>query len=125
MNLHMHARGCEKMKIEIEIKEEDWIPIDTNANIQVLRIGDMDLGLSNEVLGKLLAEKYGVFETYDGEIETKDENGYFYGCNHVAIVCDEVVADVAFRTKDPVMYRMFKLYSLYINGILEKGKSRR
>ena len=113
------------MKFEIEIKEEDWHPIDTNANIQILRLGEMGLDISNEVLGKILAEKYHCVQTRDGKLETEDENGYFYGCNHVAIVCDKVVADVVFRTKDPVMYRMFKLYSLYINGILEKGKSRR
>ena len=113
------------MKIEIDIKEEDWNPIDTNANIQILRLGEMGLDISNEVLGKLLAEKYSVCQSYTGKLETDDENGYFYGCNHVAIVCDKVVADVVFRTKDPVMYRMLKLYSLYINGILEKGKSRR
>ena len=111
------------IKIDFEIKEEDWIPIYTNANIQVLRLGKMDLDISNEVLGKLLAEKYSVCQSYKGKLETEDENGYFYGCNHVAIVCDKVVADVVFRTKDPVMYRMLKLYSLYINGIIRKGKA--
>ena len=34
MNLHMHARGCEKMKIEI--KEEDWEQLDSNPAIEFL-----------------------------------------------------------------------------------------
>jgi len=104
------------MKIEIEIKEEDWIPIDSNSNTQILRIGEMDLDMSNEVLGKILAAKYHCVQTRDGKFETEDENGYFYGCMYVAIVCDDVVAEVVFRTKDLAMYRVIKLYSMYIKG---------
>ena len=98
------------MKFEIEIKEEDWKQLDSNSAIQIL---NNKTGLGELTLLRLIHERDGrVKHNFEGtEFELMEGTEYFYGYMYLPFFEWNIVDKYIFRTKDPKVYRITKMYS--------------
>ena len=83
MNLHMHARGCEKMKIEIE--EKDWVKCDNHKSLEIEYFEPSKDFIDFELV-KLQYERFP--EKWkkisdNNVIEVPHSDGYFYGIGYI------------------------------------------
>ena len=103
----------ETMKFEIKIKEEDWHTLDSNSAIEVL---DNKTRLSDEDLLSFIQAKFPASQNNEGtEFKLLEGTEYFYGCMYLPFFSSNTVSDYLFRTKDPKLYRITRMYSLEID----------
>lgn len=119
MNLYMHTRGCEKMKFEFEIKEENWETLDSNPKVQILITSKLNSDYQIKTLVDVIKKKFPVEVIDYYTLETTDKNGYFYGFGYIPIFEKIYVRKFIFRTKDLSEYKLITLYSHTINKALE------
>ena len=128
MNLHMHARGCEKMKIEIE--EKDWVKCDNHKSLEIEYFKPSKDFIDFELV-KLQYERFPEKWKKISEgnvIEVPHNDGYFYSIGYIPcyspknerVFPDTVGFDrrVIFRTKSIDLRDLILKYSEGIKNLI-------